>query len=287
VAPSAHPTQGVERASILPEFWIESEGAVRINAREIWDYRELLYFFVWRDIKVRYKQTVLGATWAIVQPVATMLVFTLFFGKIAKLPSDGLPYPVFALSGLIVWTFFSNALTQSSASVVGSASLITKIYFPRLIIPIASVLAGVVDFMIAFVALLGLMVWYRIAPSTQVVWVPAFLILAVISSLGVGIWMAALNVKYRDVHHVLPFVVQFWMLATPIVYPSSMLREPWRTLYALNPMVGVVEGMRWAVLRTDTGPGPMIIASSAAALAIFVSGAYYFRRAEAGFADVV
>lgn len=287
MAPSAHPTQGVERASILPEFWIESEGAVRINAREIWDYRELLYFFVWRDIKVRYKQTVLGATWAIVQPVATMLVFTLFFGKIAKLPSDGLPYPVFALSGLIVWTFFSNALTQSSASVVGSASLITKIYFPRLIIPIASVLAGVVDFMIAFVALLGLMVWYRIAPSTQVVWVPAFLILAVISSLGVGIWMAALNVKYRDVHHVLPFVVQFWMLATPIVYPSSMLREPWRTLYALNPMVGVVEGMRWAVLRTDTGPGPMIIASSAAALAIFVSGAYYFRRAEAGFADVV
>jgi lipopolysaccharide transport system permease protein len=254
---------------------------------EIWRYRELLYFLVWRDIKVRYKQTVLGAAWAIIQPFLTMVVFSLFFGRLAKIPSDNVPYPIFSFAALVPWTFFANGLTQSSNSLVASASLITKVYFPRLVIPIAAVLSGIVDFGIAFTVLVVMMLFYGIVPTLAVIWLPLFLLLALVTSLGVSLWLAALSVKYRDVRHLLTFVVQAWMFATPVAYPSSLLHEPWRTLYGLNPLVGVVEGFRWALLGTVTGPGPIIVASAFAAMIILVTGLFYFRRTEASFADYV
>lgn len=264
-----------------------SKGWVSLKLNELWEYRELLYFLIWRDIKVRYKQTALGAAWAIIQPFFTMVVFSLFFGKLAKMPSDGIPYPIFCFAALVPWTFFANGLTQSSNSLVGSANLITKVYFPRLTIPIASVLSGVVDFALAFIVLLGMMLYYGLLPTVNVLWLPLFLLLALIASLGVGLWLSALNVEYRDVRHVVPFITQFWLFATPIAYPSSLLSEPWRTIYGLNPMVGVVEGFRWALLGTKTSPGPLIAVSSTAALVILVTGAFYFRRMEKTFADVV
>jgi lipopolysaccharide transport system permease protein len=264
-----------------------SRGWVSLKLGELWKYRELLYFLVWRDIKVRYKQTALGAAWAIIQPVLTMVVFSLFFGKLAKMPSDGVPYPVFSFAALVPWTLFANGLGQSANSLVGSANLIQKVYFPRLAIPIASVLSGLVDFGIAFIVLLLIMLYYGIVPTVNVVWLPFFMLLALVTSLGVGLWFSALNVQFRDVRYVIPFMTQFWLFATPIAYPSSLLAEPWRTLYGLNPMVGVVEGFRWALLATDTAPGPIIAASSAAALAILVGGAFYFRRMEKTFADIV
>jgi len=254
---------------------------------ELWQYRELLYFLIWRDIKVRYKQTALGAAWAIIQPVMTMVVFSLFFGKLGKIPSDGVPYPIFAYAALVPWTFFANGLTQSSNSLVGSSNLITKVYFPRLAIPMGTVLSGVIDFMLAFIVLLAMMLYYGIPPTLNMLWLPLFLLLAVVTSLGVGLWLSALNVEYRDVRYVVPFLTQFWMLATPIAYPSSLLHEPWRTIYGLNPMVGVVEGFRWALLGARMAPGPIIAASSLAAVVILVSGAFYFRRMEKTFADVV
>jgi lipopolysaccharide transport system permease protein len=264
-----------------------STGWVSLKLNELWEYRELLYFLIWRDIKVRYKQTALGATWAIIQPFFTMVVFSLFFGHLAKMPSDNIPYPIFSFAALVPWTFFANGLGQSSNSLVGSANLITKVYFPRLTIPLASVLSGVVDFALAFVVLLAMMLYYGIVPTINVLWLPLFVLLALITSLGVGLWLSALNVEYRDVRYVVPFITQFWMFATPIAYPSSLLHEPWRTLYALNPMVGVVEGFRWALLRSNAAPGPMIAVSSAAALIILISGAFYFRRMEKTFADIV
>jgi lipopolysaccharide transport system permease protein len=254
---------------------------------ELWEYRELLYFLTWRDIKVRYKQTILGALWAILQPVLTMVVFSLFFGKLAKMPSDDVPYPIFSLTGLVPWTFFAYALTQSSNSLVTSANLLKKVYFPRLAVPIASVLSGVVDFLLAFLVLLGMMVYFGIFPSWHVVILPFLLLLALITSLGVGLWMSSLNVLYRDVRYVLPFLTQFWLFATPIAYPSSLLPEKWRTLYSLNPMVGVIEGFRWALLGVDTQPGPMLLVSTLAAVVILAAGAFYFRRMEKTFADVV
>lgn len=254
---------------------------------ELWAYRELLYFLVWRDLKVRYKQTVLGAAWAIIQPLMTMVVFSLFFGRLAKVPSDGIPYPIFSYAALVPWTFFANGLTQAANSLVTSANLLRKVYFPRLTIPVASVLSGVVDFALAFAVLLGMMAYYGVAPTTQVLWLPLLLLLALVAALGVGLWLAALNVQYRDVRYVVPFLTQFWLFATPIAYPSTLLSEPWRTVYGLNPMVGVVEGFRWALLGTDTQPGAVIAASSAAALLVLVSGAIYFRRMERTFADVV
>jgi len=264
-----------------------SRGWVSLRLGELWEYRELLYFLVWRDVKVRYKQTALGAAWAIIQPFFTMVVFSLFFGKLAKIPSEGVPYPIFSYAALVPWTFFSNGLTQSSNSLVGSANLITKVYFPRLTIPIATVLSGVIDFVLAFAVLLGMMLYYGIIPTVNVLWLPLFLLLALVASLGVGLWLSALNVEYRDVRYVVPFLTQFWLFATPIAYPSSLLNEPWRTLYGLNPMVGVVEGFRWALLGTNTAPGPMIAVSSLAAVLILVGGAFYFRRMEKTFADVV
>lgn len=264
-----------------------ARGFIPLNLRGIWDYRELLYFLTWRDIKVRYKQTVLGATWAIIQPFFTMMVFSLFFGKLAGIPSDGVPYPIFSFTALVPWTFFAYGLNQSSNSLVASANLIQKVYFPRLVIPISSVISGVVDFCLAFVVLLGMMLFYGIHPTINILWLPLLLVLVFVTALGVGLWLAALNVEYRDVRYMLPFITQFWMFATPIAYPSSLLPEPWRTLYGLNPMVGVVEGFRWALLGTRTAPGPMIIASILATLVILVGGAFYFRRMEKTFADVV
>ena len=255
--------------------------------RELWEYRELLFFFVWRDIKVRYRQTVMGALWAIIQPFFTMVIFSLFFGRLAKVPSDGLPYPIFSYAALVPWTFFATALTQASNSLVVSANMVKKIYFPRLTLPIATVLAGVIDFVLAFMVLLGMMLFYGLLPTINVLWLPFFLLLALITSLGVSLWLSAMNVQFRDVHYTIPFLTQAWLFVTPIAYPSSLLSEPWRTLYGLNPMAGVVEGFRWALLGTDTVPGPMTLVSAVVALSLFISGAFYFRRMEQGFADVL
>jgi lipopolysaccharide transport system permease protein len=264
-----------------------SKGWISINLKGIWEYRELLYFLTWRDIKVRYKQTVLGAAWAIIQPFFTMVVFSLFFGRLAKVPSDDIPYPVFSYAALVPWTFFANGLSQSSTSLVASANLIQKVYFPRLVIPISSVISGAVDFVLAFVVLLGMMFYFGIVPTGNVVWLPLLLLLALVTSLGVGLWLTAMNVQFRDVRYAVPFLVQAWMFATPIAYPSSLLDEPWRTVYGINPMAGVVEGFRWALLGTETAPGPIVIVSALMAVGLLISGAYYFRRMEKTFADVV
>ena len=264
-----------------------SRGWTSLALRELWAYRELIYFLTWRDLKVRYKQTALGAAWAVIQPFFTMVVFSVFFGRLARIPSDGIPYPIFSYAALVPWTFFANGLGQSTNSLVGSANLIKNVYFPRLAIPLATVLSETVDFAIAFVVLVGMMLYYRITPTANVVWLPLLLLLAVTTSLGVGLWLSALNVQFRDVRYVVPFITQFWMFATPIAYPSSLLSQQWHALYALNPMVGVVEGFRWALLGTHTAPGPMLAASSTMALAMLVGGAYYFRRMEKRFADVV
>lgn len=264
-----------------------SKGWVSLQLRELVAYRELLYFLVWRDIKVRYKQTALGASWAVIQPFFTMVVFSLFFGKLAKIPSDGVPYPIFSFAALVPWTFFATSLTNASNSLVGSANLIKKVYFPRLAIPIATVLSGLVDFGIAFLMLVGMMLWFGLTPTLQALWLPLFVLLALITSLGVGLWLSAMNVKYRDVKYVVPFLTQFWMFATPVAYPSSLLSGKWQAVYALNPMVGVVEGFRWSLLGTKTNPTAVIAVSAAASIVVLVSGAFYFRRMERTFADVV
>jgi lipopolysaccharide transport system permease protein len=261
-------------------------GWVSLKLRELWEYRELLYFLTWRDIKVRYKQTVLGATWAIIQPLFTMVVFSLFFGRLAKVPSDGIPYPIFAYAALVPWTFFANGLSESSNSLVGNSNLIKKVYFPRLTVPISSVLSGTVDFVLAFFVLLGMMLYYKVTPGWNVLWLPLLLLLALVAALGVGLWLSAMNVQFRDVRYVVPFLVQFWMFATPIAYPSTLLSPTWRTLYGINPMVGVVEGFRWALLGTKGMPGRILIVSGLASLAILIGGAFYFRRMEKTFADV-
>jgi lipopolysaccharide transport system permease protein len=277
-----------EPAETRPLLVIEpTKGWVNLQLRELWAYRELLYFLAWRDVKLRYKQTVLGAAWAIIQPFFTMVVFSLFFGNLANIPSDNIPYPLFSFAALVPWTFFANGLAQSANSLVGGANILKKVYFPRLTVPIASVLAGVVDFLIAFVVLLGMMLYFGRVPTLNVLWLPYLLVLALVTSLGVGLWLSAMNVQFRDIRYVIPFLTQLWMFSTPIAYPSSLIPEAWRTLYALNPMVGVVEGFRWALLGTDTAPGPMIIVSSVVAVALLVSGAFYFRRMEKTFADVV
>ena len=283
-SPAPLPHEGPE----LPVTIIEpSKGWVSLKLNELWEYRELLYFLTWRDVKVRYKQTALGAAWAILQPFLTMVVFSLFFGRLAEIPSEGVPYPIFAYTALIPWTFFATGMGMSSQSLVSSSNLITKVYFPRLIIPIATVLSGAVDFVLAFAVLLGMMVFYGIFPTLNVLWLPAFLLLAFVTALGVGLWLSALNVQYRDVRYVIPFLTQFWLFATPIAYPSSLLEEPWRTVYGINPMVGVVEGFRWALLGTDTTPGPMVAVSAFAAIFLLVSGAFYFKRMEKSFADLI
>jgi lipopolysaccharide transport system permease protein len=264
-----------------------SRGWASLKLDELWGYRELIYFFTWRDIKVRYKQTVLGAVWAIIQPLFTMLVFALFFGHLAKVPSDGIPYPLFSYTALVPWTFFSTGLTQASNALVQNSNMLKKIYFPRMAMPMGAVLAGCVDFCLAFVVLLGMMVFYRIVPTWKVIWLPLFLLLALVTCLGTSLWLSTMNVRFRDIRHTLPFITQFWMYATPIAYPSSLLPQPWRTLYGINPMVGVVEGFRWALLGERTAPGPMIVVSSIVALALLFGGAFYFRHQEKTFADVI
>jgi lipopolysaccharide transport system permease protein len=263
-----------------------SRGWVSLQLRHVWEFRELLYFLVWRDLKVRYKQTVLGAAWAILQPLFTMVVFSLFFGRLAKMPSDGLPYPIFAYAALVPWGFFANGLVGAADSLVGNSNLIKKVYFPRLIVPMSAVLSGALDFVLAFVVLLAMMAYFHVWPTMNVVFLPAFFLLAFTTSLGVGLWLSALNVQFRDVRHTVSFLIQAWLFCTPIAYPSSLLPEPWRSLYGLNPMAGVVEGFRWALLGTPA-PGAIIWVSMLASLAVLVGGAFYFRRMERIFADTV
>jgi lipopolysaccharide transport system permease protein len=257
------------------------------SLRELWASRELIYFLTWRDVKVRYKQTVIGAAWAVFQPVLMMVVFSLFFGKLAGIPSEGIPYPIFSYCGLLPWTFFAQGMSQASNSLVGSAHLITKVYFPRSIIPLSAVLVGLMDFALAFLVLVAMMVYYGISPGVNVIWLPGFLLLALITSLGTGLWLSALNVKYRDVRYTIPFLTQIGMFATPVIYPSTLLHGSWRVLLGLNPMTAVVEGFRWTLLRVGRPPGAMLGISVLVALALLVSGALYFRKVERTFADVV
>lgn len=264
-----------------------SKGWVSLKLRDLWEYRELLYFLAWRDIKVRYKQTALGAAWAIIQPFFTMVVFSIFFGRLAKVPSDGIPYPIFAYCALLPWSYFAGALDRVGNSLVGSANLITKIYFPRLVVPLSATIAGLLDFAIAFVVLIGMMVFYKITPTAALWSLPFFLLLALATALAVGLWLSALNVEYRDVRYTIPFITQFWLFASPVAYPSSLVPEKWRVFYGLNPMTGVVEGFRWALLGKSEGPGPLLAVSIVMTLLLLVSGAYYFRRMEKTFADVV
>jgi lipopolysaccharide transport system permease protein len=258
-----------------------------LDLPELWAYRELLYFFVWRDIKVRYKQTVIGAAWAVLQPVLTMIVFSVFFGKLAKIPSGGLPYPIFYYCALLPWMYFSSAMQGATNIVVDNQRVITKIYFPRVILPIASVLPGLLDFAISFGVFLVMIAYYRLVPTTAIIWLPAFLLLAVLTALGVGLWLSALNALYRDIRYVVPFLVQFWMFASPVAYPSSLVPVKWRWLYGLNPMAGVIDGFRW-VLTGQGQPSGILLAFSSAAVAVLVfSGLVYFHAVEGTMADVV
>jgi len=270
----------------VPVFIIRpSKGLVAMNLRELWQYRELLYILIWRDIKVRYKQTAIGAAWAVIQPFFAMVVFSLIFGRLAKIPSEGLPYPIFAYSALLPWQFFAKALTEASTSLVANERVITKVYFPRLLVPTAVVLAGLLDFGIAFLILLGMMVFYGITPSWFILFIPLFLLLAIITALGVSFWLSALDVEYRDVRYTLPFLTQLWFFATPVVYPSTIVPPSWRALYGLNPMVGVIEGFRWALLGSAPPDPRMLLVSSLLASLLFMSGLIYFRRMERTLAD--
>jgi lipopolysaccharide transport system permease protein len=263
-------------------------GMAPISLAELWAYREVIFFLTWRDIKVRYKQTVFGASWAVLQPVLTMLIFTIIFGRVAKIPSDGIPYPIFSYAALLPWTFFANSVTKASNSLVGGGGMVKQIYFPRLAMPLSATMSSAVDFALAFSVLVVMMIYYGIAPTVNVVWLPALLVLALVTALGVSLVLTAMNVQFRDVKHAVGFLVQAWMFATPVVYPLSVITDPfWKSMYALNPMVGVVEGFRWALLGTNTAPGPYILISSAVAVVLFVLGLYYFKRMERTFADVV
>jgi lipopolysaccharide transport system permease protein len=272
-----------------------SKGWIPLRLGELWQYRELLYFFVWRDLKIRYKQTIMGASWAILQPLFTMVIFSLFFGRLAKIPSDGIPYPIFSFTALVPWTFFSNGILQASNSLIINSNMIKKIYFPRLTMPTAAVIAGVVDFVLAFFVLLVMVFVLNLIPSynynldisINILYLPLFLLLAFITTLGVSYWLSAMNAQFRDVRYIVPFIIQAWLFITPIAYPSSLLSQPWKTIYGLNPMAGVVEGFRWTLLGTGTAPGSMIFVSAAAAIILLVSGVYYFRKIDTTLADVL
>jgi lipopolysaccharide transport system permease protein len=258
-----------------------------IGLKPLWEYHELLYFLVWRDIKVRYKQTAIGAAWAILQPLLTMLIFAVVFGRLAKMPSDNIPYPIFAFSGLLPWTYFSQAISRSGVSLVGEANLIRKIYFPRLIIPMSAVVAPIVDFGLSFGILLLMMVWYRVTPTLAILAMPLFLLLGVVAALGTSLWLSALNVRYRDVGHAVPFLVQFWMYASPIVYPLSLIPKAWRPVFSLNPIVGVVEGFRWGLLGKQNPDVQSIAIGAAVSCVLLLSGLVFFKRMERTFADIV
>ncbi len=259
---------------------------VLVNFSELWQYHELLYFFTWRDVKIRYKQTALGFLWAIIQPLFMMMVFTLFFGNLAKIPSEGIPYPLFNFAALLPWTLFAEGLTRSTTSMVSNANIMTKVYFPRLIMPISGVLSPLVDFAIAFIILIFMMLYFGFIPTAAIILLPAFIILAIMTSLAVGLWLSALNVKYRDFQYTIPFLIQIWLFASPVVYPSSMLPAQFRLLYGLNPMAGVIEGFRWALLGTNP-PEAMILISVGVVILLLIGGLFYFKRMEQYFADVV
>jgi len=285
---SAVAAQDSTPASIGTTVRIEPPRAwLQLRMGELWTYRELLYFFVWRDLKVRYKQTAIGVVWVVLQPLMSMGVFTLFFGRLAKLPSDGLPYPVFYFSALAPWTYFSTALTAATNVVVENQRLITKVYFPRLILPLSSVMSGLVDFAIAFAVLLAMVLGYGLRPGANALWLPFLLLLALATALGVGLWLSALNALYRDVKYVTPFLVQFWMLASPVAYPSSLVPGKWQWLYGLNPMTGVIEGFRWALTGRGQAPGALLLASAVAVAALLLGGALFFQRMEGTVADSV
>jgi lipopolysaccharide transport system permease protein len=264
-----------------------SKGWFSLKLGELWTYRELLYFLVWRDVKVRYKQTAIGAAWAILQPFMTMVIFSMVFRKFANVPSDGLPYSVFAYTALLPWTLFSGALTRASTSIVGQASVISKVYFPRLIVPLAATISGVLDFAVAFLLLIAMMIWYGILPGWEILSLPLFLLLALTTALSVGLWLSALNVKYRDVTHAVPFLVQIWLFASPIAYPVSLVPEHLRSFYSLNPLVGVIEGFRWALLGRGSPDFGLIAISASVVAALLLTGVVYFKRMERTFADVV
>lgn len=288
-------TKAATPDDLVPTVLIQpGKGWASLGLEELWHYRELLYFLVWRDVKIRYKQTVLGAAWAILQPVLTMLVFTIFFGGLAQIGSDGLPYPIFSFAGLLPWTLFAQGLTASSASILGSSSLITKVYFPRLVIPISAVLGGLVDFAVAFGILIVMMAYYQIWPTAAVLYLlPLLLLLATLAAMAVGIWLSALSVEYRDVRFVVPFFVQLWLFVTPVIYPASKVAAKLEKLglpawlYGLNPMAGVVEGFRWALLGTGTRPGAILLVSASVTAFLLISAAFYFRRVERTFADEI
>lgn len=264
-----------------------SRGWIRLNLRDLWEYRELIFFLTWRDIQVRYKQTVLGVAWAVIQPVVAMVIFSLVFGGLANLPSDGVPYPVFTFTALLPWTLFSGALQRSTTSLVSSANLISKVYFPRLIIPISATLSPLVDFAVSFVVLIVLMLFYQIVPTPAIVTLPFFILLALAAALGVGLWFSALNVRYRDVGYVIPFLIQVWLYASPVAYSTSLVPEQYLWLYGLNPMAGVIAGFRWALLGQSEGIAPLVVSSIVVTTVLLISGLYYFRRMEKTFADVV
>jgi lipopolysaccharide transport system permease protein len=292
VSTGARPARAVISPSVaqehLPHSRIEpKKGWVSVDLNDLWHYRELLLFLAWRDVKVRYKQTALGAAWAIIQPLFTMLLFTLFFGRLAKVPSDGIPYPLFSYTALLPWQLFAYALTESINSVVANERLITKVYFPRLIVPLASILAGLVDFAIAFVLVLGMMAWYHTAPTWAMLTLPLFVIFTIVTALAVGLWLSALNVQYRDVRYTLTFIVQFWLIASPVAYSASMVPAKWRPFYGINPMAGVIEGFRWALLGKTPAPGALLWVSVLVVSVVLVGGLYYYRRMEKTFADLV
>ena len=287
---------GVTQTQVAMAAKSPGSSVVRIEAHrrwlaldlgELWAYRDLVYFFVWRDIKVRYKQTVIGAAWAVLQPVLTMLVFSLFFGRLARIPSRGLPYPIFYYSALLPWMYFATAMQSATNVVVENQRVITKIYFPRVVLPISSVMAGLLDFAISFAVFLALMAYYRMVPTSAVIWLPAFMLLAVLTALGVGLWLSALNALYRDVRYVVPFLVQFWLFASPVAYPSSLVPAKWRWLYGLNPMAGVIEGFRWALTGHGDPPSILLAASSGAVVLLVLSGLVYYHAMEGTIADVV
>lgn len=281
---------GVLEGSHLPELVVIKpvKGWAPLNLKDLWIYRELIYFLTWRDLKVRYKQSVLGVLWAILKPFMNMVVFSIFFGTLAKVPSDGIPYPIFAYVALLPWGFFESALLVSARSMLQSGGMVSKIYFPRIIVPLSSVFANLVDFLIAFVILIGMMIYYQIAPTINVLWLPLFLLLAMVTAIGVGLWFSALLVMYRDINYLLPFITQLWMFISPVVYSSSMVPEKWQWLYSINPMSGVVYGFRWALLGAPESISLVSIGiSSVIALIVFISGLFFFRRMERVFADMI
>jgi lipopolysaccharide transport system permease protein len=281
ISPAATP-RSPETVLIRP-----STGLAALNLGDLWLYRELIVFMIWRDLKVRYKQTFLGAAWAVIQPVLTMLVFNFIFGTVAKVPTDGLPYPIFAYTALLPWGLFTTALNTASRSLTANQNMITKIYFPRLVLPMASVLGGLVDFAIAFLILIAMLIYYKVTPTAAVWTLPLFLLLALLTALGTALWLSAINVQYRDVNYVLPFLTQFWLFLTPVAYSAKVISEKWQLVYSLNPMAGVVNGFRWALLGTDTGPGLTMGISAAIAMVVLISGLFYFRSMERTFADTI